>query len=391
MPKFDRIIWIVLDSVGIGPLPDAADYGDTGRTTLGHIAEYRPLQIPTLVELGLANIASLKHLSPAAAPKASYGKGATRSPGKDTTTGHWEMAGVWLDQAFPVYHHGFPPEIIEPFEKQIGRKTLGNKPASGTEILKELGEEHVRTGKPIVYTSGDSVFQIAAHESVIPVPELYRMCEVARKLLDGKHRVGRVIARPFEGTPGHFIRTSRRHDYAVDPPKPMLMDVLAEKKIPVFGIGKIHDIYNGRGVEDYSTTKSNTDGMEKLTAALGQRPQGLIFCNLVDFDMLYGHRKDMEGFARSLEEFDAQLTPYLKLLGARDLLIITADHGCDPDPRWQTTDHSREYVPILAYTPSQKSGANLGTRATLADMGQTIAENFGATIPHGTSFLTLLA
>jgi phosphopentomutase len=391
MPKFDRIIWIVLDSVGIGPLPDAADYGDTGRTTLGHIAEYRALQISTLVELGLANIAPLKNLSPAAAPQASYGKGATHSPGKDTTTGHWEMAGVWLDQAFPVYRHGFPPEIIEPFEKQIGRKTLGNKPASGTEILKELGEEHVRTGKPIVYTSGDSVFQIAAHESVIPIPELYRMCEIARKLLDGKHRVGRVIARPFEGNPGHFTRTSRRHDYAVDPPKPMLMDVLAEKKIPVFGSGKIHDIYNGRGVDDYATTKSNTDGMEKLTASLQQRTNGLIFCNLVDFDMLYGHRKDLEGFARSLEEFDAELAPYLKLLGAKDLLMITADHGCDPDPRWETTDHSREYVPILAYTPAKKTGANLGTRATLADMGQTIAQNFGAAIPHGASFLSLLA
>ena len=387
MAKFDRIIWIVLDSVGIGPLPDAADYGDIGRTTLGHIAEYRPLKIPTLVGLGLANIAPLKHLPPAATPRASYGKGATHSPGKDTTTGHWEMAGVWLDQAFPVYHQGFPPEIIEPFEKQIGRKTLGNKPASGTEILKELGEEHVRTGKPIVYTSGDSVFQIAAHESVIPVPELYCMCEIARKLLDGKHRVGRVIARPFEGAAGHFTRTSRRHDYAVDPPKPMLMDVLAEKKIPVFGIGKIHDIYNGRGVDDYVTTKSNTDGMEKLTAALQQRPNGLIFCNLVDFDMRYGHRKDLEGFACSLEEFDAQLAPYLKLLGEKDLLLITADHGCDPDPRWATTDHSREYVPILAYTPTQKTGANLGTRATLADMGQTVAQNFGAVIPHGASFL----
>ena len=391
MAKFDRIIWIVLDSVGIGPLPDAADYGDTGRTTLGHIAEYRALRIPTLVELGLANIAPLQHLSPASTPKASFGKGATHSPGKDTTTGHWEMAGVWLDQTFPVYKHGFPPEIIEPFEKQIGRKTLGNKPASGTEILKELGEEHVRTGKPIVYTSGDSVFQIAAHEAVIPVPELYRMCEIARKLLDGKHRVGRVIARPFEGARGKFTRTSRRHDYAVDPPKPMLMDVLAEKKVPVFGVGKIHDIYNGRGVEDYVTTKSNSDGMEKLTAAIQQRPQGLIFCNLVDFDMLYGHRKDMEGFARSLEEFDAQLAPYLKLLGTKDLLIITADHGCDPDPRWETTDHSREYVPILAYAPAQKTAANLGTRATLADMGQTIAQNFGAAIPHGASFLPALS
>src|SRR6267378_2650206 len=391
MGKFDRIIWIVLDSVGIGPLPDAADYGDTGRTTLGHIAEYRALQIPTLVELGLANIALLKNLSSAAVPRASYGKGATHSPGKDTTTGHWEMAGVWLDQAFPVYHHGFPPEIIEPFEKQIGRKTLGNKPASGTEIIKELGEEHMRTGFPIVYTSGDSVFQIAAHEEVIPIAELYRMCEIARELLDGPHRVGRVIARPFEGPlegqAGHFVRTSRRHDYAVDPPKPMLMDVLAERSVPVFGVGKIHDIYNGRGVANYVTTKSNADGMEKLTAAVRERKQGLIFCNLVDFDMLYGHRKDVEGFAKSLEEFDRLLSGFLPQLSRTDLLMITADHGCDPDPRWPTTDHSREHVPILAYSPALEAGANLGIRETLADMGQTIAENFGATILHGKSFL----
>ena len=390
MAKFERVIWIVLDSVGIGELPDAADYGDVGRTTLGHIAEYRALKIPTLVELGLANIAPLKNLAPVANPKASFGKGATHSPGKDTTTGHWEMAGVWLDQAFPVYPNGFPGEIIRAFEKEIGRGTLGNKPASGTEIIKELGEEHVRTGKPIVYTSGDSVFQIAAHERVIPIAELYRMCEIARRLLDGKHRVGRVIARPFDGEAGNFKRTSRRHDYAVDPPKPMLLDVLAEKKVPVFGVGKIHDIYNGRGVDDYVTTKTNSDGMEKLTAALRERPSGLIFCNLVDFDMLYGHRKDMEGFARSLEEFDAQLAAYLKLLGAKDLLLITADHGCDPDPRWETTDHSREYVPILAYSAAKRVGADLGTRATLADMGQTVAENFGGGIEHGKSFLGML-
>ena len=390
MPHFDRVIWVVLDSVGIGALPDAADYDDTGRSTLGHIAEARPLRIPNLVQLGLANIAPLKHLSPPATPRASYGKGATVSPGKDTTTGHWEMAGVWLDQAFPVYKHGFPPEIITAFEAKIGRKTIGNKPASGTEIIKELGEEHVRTGKPIVYTSGDSVFQIAAHEDVIPIAELYRMCEIARKLLDGKHRVGRVIARPFAGAPGNFQRTARRHDYAVDPPKPMLLDVLHDRHVPVFGVGKIHDIYNGRGVDDYVTTKSNLDGMEKLSAAARERKNGLIFCNLVDFDMLYGHRKDVEGFARSLEEFDAALTDYLPLLTPRDLLILTADHGCDPDPRWETTDHSREYVPILAFTPTQSRGNNLGTRSTLADMGQTIADNFGASIPHGTSFLPQL-
>ncbi len=390
MATFDRAIWIVLDSVGIGALPDAADYDDVGRSTLGHIAEARPLRLPNLVRLGLANIAPLAHLQPAPAPLASYGKGSTVSAGKDTTTGHWEMAGVWLDQAFPVYKHGFPPEIIDAFEAQIGRKTIGNKPASGTEIIKEMGEEHVRTGKPIVYTSGDSVFQVAAHEDVIPIAELYRMCEIARKLLDGEHRVGRVIARPFAGPSGHFARTSRRHDYAVAPPKPMLLDVLQERGVPIFGIGKIHDIYNGRGVDDYVTTKSNSDGMEKLSAATDDRQHGLIFCNLVDFDMLYGHRKDVEGFARCLEEFDAALTGYLPLLGPRDLLILTADHGCDPDPRWVTTDHSREYVPILAYSPAQKSGNNLGIRSTLADMGQTIAENFNTTIPHGTSFLPQL-
>lgn len=390
MPRFDRVIWIVLDSVGIGALPDAAEYGDTGRNTLGHIAESRPLQIPNLAKLGLGNIAPLAHVPPASAPLASFGEGATHSPGKDTTTGHWEMAGVWLDQAFPVYKHGFPPEIMNAFEAQIGRKTIGNKPASGTEIIKELGEEHVRTGKPIVYTSGDSVFQIAAHEEVIPIEELYRMCEIARRLLDGKHRVGRVIARPFTGTPGNFTRTPRRHDYAVDPPKPMLLDVLQERHVPVFGVGKIHDIYNGRGVEDYVTTKSNADGMEKLAAAARERKEGLIFCNLVDFDMLYGHRKDVEGFAKSLEEFDAGLSSYLQLLTSRDLLVLTADHGCDPDPRWETTDHSREYVPILAYASSERAGSNLGVRATLADMGQTIAENFGGSIPHGTSFLKSL-
>jgi phosphopentomutase len=405
MARFRRVIWIVLDSVGIGELPDAAEYGDVGRNTLGHIAESRALAVPNLVSLGLANIAPLAHLRPAAKPLGAYGKGVTHSPGKDTTTGHWEMAGVWLDQAFPVYKHGFPPEIIEAFEKRIGRKTIGNKPASGTEIIKELGEEHVRTGKPIVYTSGDSVFQIATHEEVIPIAELYRMCEIARGILDGPHRVGRVIARPFTGASGYFVRTPRRHDYAVDPPKPMLLDVLAEKSVPVFGIGKIHDIYNGRGVEKYVTTKSNVDGMEKLTAAVRERAGGLIFCNLVDFDMLYGHRKDVEGFAKSLEEFDALLGDFLKLLSREDLLMITADHGCDPDTRWETTDHSREYVPILAYSPSlssgapladaasgsgQSIGANLGIRSTLSDMGQTVAENFGASIPRGASFLNQL-
>ena len=390
MANFDRVIWIVLDSVGIGELPDAADYGDVGRSTLGHIAESRSLKLPNLVRLGLANIAPLKYLHPVPTPIGAYGKGVTHSPGKDTTTGHWEMAGVWLDQAFPVYPHGFPRELIVEFEKRIGRGTLGNKPASGTEIIKDLGEEHVRTGKPIVYTSGDSVFQIAAHEDVIPIAELYRECEIARALLDGPHRVGRVIARPFDGTAPNFKRTTRRHDYAVDPPKPMLLDVLAERGVPVFGIGKIHDIYNGRGVQEYVTTTGNADGMAKLATALQERQSGLIFANLVDFDMLYGHRKDVEGFAESLEEFDRMLGPFLALLRPADLLVITADHGCDPDPRWATTDHSREYVPILAYSPKGGAGVNLGVRATLADMGQTVAENFAGRILHGVSFLAHL-
>ena len=390
MGTFERVIWIVLDSVGIGPLPDAADYGDVGRNTLGHIAESRPLAIPTLVQMGLANIAPLKHLTPPSKPTAAFGKGATHAPGKDTTTGHWEMAGIWLDQAFPTYPNGFPREIIEAFEKQIGRGTIGNKPASGTEIIKELGEEHVRTGKPIVYTSGDSVFQIATHEDVIPIAELYRMCKIARKILDGPNRVGRVIARPFTGPSGNFVRTTRRHDYAVEPPKPMLLDVLKDRSVPVFGVGKIHDIYNGRGVEDYVTTTGNADGMQRLAAAVRERERGLIFCNLVDFDMLYGHRKDVEGFAKSLEEFDSLLAGFLQQLKPSDLLIITADHGCDPDLRWKTTDHSREYAPTLPYTQKHDAGAALGTRETLADMGQTIAANFGAAIPHGTSFLNHL-
>jgi len=390
-PQFERVVWIVLDSVGIGELPDAAEYGDVGRDTLGHIARSRPLQLPNLVRLGIANIKPLDHLTPPEHPAGSFAKGATHSPGKDTTTGHWEMAGIWLDQAFPVYPHGFPEQLIEEFERQIGRRTIGNKPASGTEIIKELGEKHMQTGSPIIYTSGDSVFQIAAHEDVIPVPELYRMCEIARKLLDGPNRVGRVIARPFTGTPGNFRRTERRHDYAVEPPRPMLLDVLADRKVPVLGVGKIHDIYNGRGVAKYVTTKHNVDGMAKLSEALQNQEKGLIFANLVDFDMLYGHRKDVEGFARSLEEFDSLLGPFLARLQPSDLLLITADHGCDPDPVNPTTDHSREYVPILTYTPRTTYGRNLGTRSTLADMGQTVAENFGGAIPHGTSFLELIS
>jgi phosphopentomutase len=384
---FSSVVWIVLDSVGIGALPDAEEYGDAGRNTLGHIARFRPLTLPNLVRLGLANIAPLAHLAPSQRPEGCFGKAATVSPGKDTTTGHWEMAGIWLEQAFPVYKQGFPKELISQFERAIGRKILGNKPASGTEILKELGEEHMSTGFPIVYTSGDSVFQIAAHEDVIPVAELYHMSEIARHMLDGPHRVGRVIARPFTGTPGNFRRTERRHDYAVEPPRPMLLDVLAQHDVPVLGIGKIHDIYNGRGVENYVTAKDNRDGMAKIEAAIARTARGLVFANLVDFDMLYGHRKDVEGFARSLEEFDVWLGSFLKVLPPSALLLVTADHGCDPDAEWPTTDHSREYVPVLTYSAGGNHGVNLGVRETLADIGQTVAENFSAKIPHGTSFI----
>ena len=388
---FSRIVWVVLDSVGIGALPDAEQYGDAGRNTLGHIAQSRPLAIPNLVRLGLANIEPLAHLSPAGVPSGCFGKGATCSPGKDTTTGHWEMAGIWLERAFPVYPQGFPPEIIQAFERAIGRKTLGNKSASGTEILKELGAEHMLTGYPIVYTSGDSVFQIAVHEDVVPVAELYRYCEIARKILDGPHRVGRVIARPFMGVPGNFRRTERRHDYAVEPPGPMLLDVLAERGVPLLEIGKIHDIYHGRGKGAWVSTKNNADGMKHLCGALAVQLGGLVFANLVDFDMLYGHRKDVEGFARSLEEFDYELGSLVLGLEKSDLLMITADHGCDPDPRWPTTDHSREYVPILAYSPGGQQGRDLGVHATLADMGQTVARNFGGEIPHGASFLSQIS
>jgi phosphopentomutase len=382
---FRRIIWIVLDSVGIGEMPDAAQYGDAGSDTLGHIALHRKLHLDNLCRLGLGNIRPLDHLPPDPAPKGAYGKCALASPGKDTTTGHWEMTGIHLAKPFPVYPDGFPPEVMEEFERRIGRATLGNKPASGTEIIKELGEEHVRTGSPIIYTSADSVFQVAAHEEVIPLFELYKICETAREILRGKHEVGRVIARPFIGSPGSFSRTPNRHDYAVPPPKGMLLDRLAEQRIEVFGIGKIFDVFLGRGIRDYETTKSNADGMEKTLQAMDSFDGGLIFVNLVDFDQLYGHRNDVEGYARALEAVDDWLPSVEARLRPDDLLILTADHGCDPTTA--STDHSREYVPLLVYGQGVRAGVDLGVRATLADIGQTVAENFGTAIATGESFL----
>jgi phosphopentomutase len=380
---FRRVIWIVLDSVGIGGMPDAACYGDDASDTLGHIAQQRPLNLPNLGRLGLGNIRPIPGVPAAEPPAGAFGKCTLASPGKDTTTGHWEMAGIVLPQPFPLYPRGFPPEVMEAFEARIGRKTLGNKPASGTEIIKEFGEEHLRTGSPIIYTSADSVFQIAAHERVIPLDELYRICEIARDILRGPHEVGRVIARPFIGEPGHFTRTPNRRDFAVPPPAPMLLDRLSENNVRVIGVGKIADVFLHRGIAEAVKTKDNSDGMQKTQHAMRQQRDGLIFVNLVDFDQLYGHRNDVAGYARALEAVDRWL-PDLDLC-AGDLLILTADHGCDPTT--PSTDHSREYTPLLVYGEAVRSGVNLGTRTTLADIGQTVAQNFGTSIPAGTSFL----
>ncbi len=385
---FRRVTWIVLDSVGIGEMPDAAAYGDAGSDTLGNIARQRALHLPNLAELGLGNLKTLPHVDPVERPAAAFGRCALASPGKDTTTGHWEMAGIHLAQPFPLFPHGFPREILDELERRIGRGTLGNYAASGTEIIEALGEEHMRTGKPIVYTSADSVFQVAAHEEAIPLWELYKICETAREILRGPYEVGRVIARPFIGKPGAFTRTPNRHDYAVPPPRGMLLDQLDAKHVRVFSVGKIFDIFLGRGIQDHEKTKNNADGMAKILGALDELSGGLLFANLVDFDQLYGHRNDVDGYANALEEFDAWLPSLYGKLSGDDLLILTADHGCDPTT--PSTDHSREYVPLLAYRPRKPEGLDLGLRSTLSDIGQTVAENFDTKISEGTSFLTAI-
>jgi phosphopentomutase len=383
--SFRRVVWIVLDSLGIGEMPDAAEYGDSGSDTLGNLARVRPMRLPNLRRLGLGNIRPLDGIDPVRDPAGSFGRCALASPGKDTTTGHWEMVGIHLDHPFPLYPNGFPREVLDEFEQRIGRRTLGNYPASGTEIIEQLGDEHMRTGWPIVYTSADSVFQIAAHEAVIPIAEQYRICGIARDILRPPHEVGRIIARPFTGVPGAFTRTANRHDYAVPPPKGMLLDRLGDQGVTVHAIGKISDVFLGRGVTRSDKTKSNADGMRTTVSALAATTDGLIFVNLVDFDMLYGHRNDVEGYARALEEVDAWLPELLGALDGGDLLIFCADHGCDPTT--VSTDHSREYTPLLVYGAQARSGVDLGTRATLSDIGQTAAENFGVRIGKGTSFL----
>lgn len=387
---FNRIALIVLDSVGIGELPDAPSFGDAGSHTLGHIAERVPaLALPNMEKLGLANIAPLMHLRPADRPAAYYGKMAEASVGKDTMTGHWELMGLKVTIPFQTYPEGFPEPLLRQFEEATGRGVLGNKPASGTEIIEELGEEQMRTGSWIVYTSADSVFQIAAHEQVIPLEELYRACQIVRDLTLGEYAVGRVIARPYTGEPGAFKRTPNRHDYAVTPPGPTVMNRLKDAGYDCIAIGKINDIYSGEGVTASFPTKSNEHGIEETIRALKQSFQGMVFTNLVDFDSLYGHRRDPEGYARALMEFDARLPDIMAQIGEKDLLVITADHG--NDPIHPGTDHTREYVPLLVWSPQLKTPATLGVRTTFADVGATVADNFGLTAPeHGSSFLSEL-
>lgn len=381
-----RVMLIVLDSVGVGALPDAHLYGDEGSNTLGNIAKQVKLALPNLRKLGLGNIVPLEGIPPVPVPVGAYGKMEELSPGKDTTTGHWEMAGIVLDRPFPLYPNGFPEEIIDAFESRIGRKVLGNKAASGTVIIEELGAEHMATGSPIVYTSADSVFQIAAHEEVIPLEELYQMCRVAREILQGEHGVGRVIARPFVGVPGSFQRTPNRQDFSIIPPSPTMLDLIERQGLEVIGIGKIRDIFAGKGLTGSIPTKSNTDGIDKTIAAWQSLKAGLVFTNLVDYDMKYGHRNDVEGYARALEEFDSRLPEIMDQLQEDDLLIITADHGCDPT--FPGTDHTREYVPLLVLGAKVKADVNLGIRRSFADVGATVSDYLGAgTPPNGTSML----
>jgi phosphopentomutase len=388
--KFNRICLVVLDSAGIGEMPDAADWGDAGADTFGHILESRQVDLPNLRSLGLGNIRPLKGVPVIEKPIGSYGKCALASNGKDTTTGHWEMAGIVLKEAFPTYPNGFPSSIIDRFISDARIPgVLGNVPASGTEIIKELGEEHVRTGKPIVYTSADSVFQIAAHEEVTPVDRLYEICEIARRILDGQDKVGRVIARPFLGAnASDFKRTENRHDYAVPPPSDNLLPSLKDAGLDVVCIGKIASIYDSVGVTRDLTAKNNDQAVDQTINALNGDSRGLIFSNLVDFDMLYGHRRDTEGYAKALEHFDNRLPEIFSAMLDDDLLILTADHG--NDPTFRGSDHTREYAPLLVYGKSAKAGVNLGTRGSLADIGQTITDNFGLKLSSGVSFLSEL-
>lgn len=381
-----RCIILVLDSVGVGELPDASLYNDEGSNTLANIAEaVGGLALPVLESLGLGNIVEIKGVKAAKNPRAAFGKCAEASAGKDTMTGHWEIMGIKLTEPFPTYPNGFPEEIIKPFEDAIGRKVIGNKPASGTEIIKELGGKHLKTGYPIVYTSVDSVFQIAAHKEVIPLAELYNFCRIARRMLKEPHHVARVIARPFMGETGSFVRTPERKDFTVSPP-PNILDALVGSGIEVVGVGKIAEIFAGRGVSKEIHGKGNDELMQLTIKEFNKLKAGLVFTNLVDFDMLWGHRNDVKGYAKALVKVDRQIREVLEVLTSDDFLVITADHGCDPTT--PSTDHSREYVPLLVAGPKIKKGIKLGTRSTFSDIGQTVAEYFSAKdVGIGKSFL----
>ncbi|HLJ61853.1 MAG TPA: phosphopentomutase [bacterium] len=388
MPPFDRAIVIVLDGCGVGALPDADRYGDAGSSTLSHTAAAcGGLRLPAMGRLGLGRIVPVEGVPPDPAPAGAFGKMVETAAGKDSTTGHWELMGVPLVRPFPTYPHGFPRDVIAAFEARIGRRVLGNRPASGTAIIAELGEAHLRTGCPIVYTSADSVFQIAAHETVVPVDDLYRYCHIARdEVLVGPHAVSRVIARPFVGEPGRFVRTDRRRDFSVPPPEPTVLDRLHDAGAPVVGIGKIADLFTGRGITEAVHTHDDADGLAQTRRALATVSKGLIFTNLVDLDTLYGHRNDPRGYGADLERIDVGLTPIVEGLGGRDLLILTADHGNDPTT--PSTDHSREHAPLLVAGPRVQGGVDLGVRPTFADVGATVADALGAPAPRaGTSVL----
>lgn len=371
-----RVILVVLDSVGVGELPDAALYKDEGSNTLGNIKKAIPsLSLPNMLNLGLGNIDADLGFEKVDAPVGAFGKAAEVSPGKDTTTGHWEMTGVQLEMAFPTYPDGFPAEIISEYENLIGLKTMGNEVASGTEIISRLGDEHVRTGFPIIYTSADSVFQVAAHESIIPLEKLYEFCDMARKMFVGDKALGRIIARPFTGESGAYKRTSNRKDYSLKPISKTIMQSIKEQGLEVAAVGKIEDIFAGEGITKAVHTNGNADGINKTLEYMGEVENGLIFTNLVDFDMAYGHRNDVTGYANSLEEFDARLVDILRSMRTEDLLIITADHGCDPTTA--STDHSREYIPVLVYGKAVKGNTNLGIIPSFSDIGQTVLEYLG--------------
>jgi phosphopentomutase len=387
MSELKRAILIVLDGVGAGENPDARAYGDEGASSLEHCAQaIGGLELPNLGSIGLGNITPILGTPPVERARGAYGRMAEAAAGKDSTTGHWELTGVVLRQPLPTYPHGFPPEIVEPFERAIGRKIIGNKAASGTEIIAELGEEHVRTGRPILYTSADSVFQVATHQEIIPLNELYRICQIARQMLgNGEHAVGRVIARPFIGTPGHFTRTEHRRDFSLEPLGTTLLDVLKEAGKDVIGIGKIEDLFAGRGLTARDHTETNQEGMQATLDWLNRDFSGLLFVNLVEFDMLWGHRRDSQGYARALREVDSWFARVQLAMRAGDAIFFTADHGVDPT--YRGTDHTREHVPLLVYGAPIQAGVDLGVRSTYADLGQTLAEAFHVgPLAAGTSF-----